>query len=182
MLSLLIACGGTQTAPVASGDSEPRDEVDRDPGHDEPEDEPDASGTRAARTESTRGSTSRSTARRPREPEVPRNAPVLEVLEGRASYYSDRLAGRSTASGEPYRLEEFTAASRDLPFGTLVRVVRLSRAGDEELGSVVVRVNDRGPFGDHSRILDLSRAAAEALDMVRAGVVPVRAEVLRRGR
>ena len=103
---------------------------------------------------------------------------VVKVLEGRASYYSDALAGRSTASGEPYDPSQLTAASRDLPFGTRVRVTRLSGAG-EAMGSVVVRVNDRGPFGDRSRILDLSRAAAERLDMIRAGVITIRAEVLR---
>lgn len=104
------------------------------------------------------------------------DTPVLEVLEGRASYYSDRFEGHSTASGEPYRARELTAASRDLPFGTLVRVVRV-----ETGASVVVRINDRGPFGDRERILDLSRAAAEALDMTRIGVVDVRAEILERG-
>lgn len=103
-------------------------------------------------------------------------APVLEVHEGRASYYADRFEGRSTASGEPYRARELTAASRDLPFGTMVRVVRVDTGA-----SVVVRVNDRGPFGDRSRILDLSRAAAEELDMVRAGVIEIRAEILSRG-
>lgn len=102
--------------------------------------------------------------------------PALEVLEGRASYYADRFEGRSTASGEPYRARELTAASRDLPFGTVVRVVRVDTGA-----SVVVRVNDRGPFGDHGRILDLSRAAAERLDMIRAGVIEIRAEILERG-
>lgn len=102
---------------------------------------------------------------------------VVEVREGRASYYSDRLAGRSTASGEPYEPTALTAASRDLPFGTRVRVHRVDAEG-RSLASVVVRVNDRGPFRDHARILDLSRAAAEALDMIRAGVVSIRAEIL----
>jgi len=100
---------------------------------------------------------------------------VLEVLHGRASYYSDRLAGRHTANGDRYRPELYTAASRDLPFGTIVRVVR------EDGRAVTVRVNDRGPFGDHSRILDLSRAAAEQIDMIHAGVVTIRAEILERG-
>lgn len=102
---------------------------------------------------------------------------VVEVREGRASYYSDRLAGRSTASGEPYEPSALTAASRDLAFGTRVRVHRLDADG-RSVASVVVRVNDRGPFRDHARILDLSRAAAEALDMIRAGVVSIRAEIL----
>ena len=102
---------------------------------------------------------------------------VAEVLEGRASYYADSLAGNATASGEPYDPSALTAASRDLPFGTRVRVTRLDSEGNA-MGSVIVRVNDRGPHRDHSRILDLSRAAAEELDMIRAGVVDIRAEVL----
>ncbi len=109
-------------------------------------------------------------------PDSPDDREALEVLEGRVSYYADRFEGRSTASGEPYRARELTAASRDLPFGTIVRVVRVDTGA-----SVVVRVNDRGPFGDRGRILDLSRAAAEALDMIRAGVIEVRAEILERG-
>ncbi len=113
----------------------------------------------------------------PAEPSIaPDDREPIEVLEGRASYYADRFEGRSTASGEPYRAAELTAASRDLPFGTVVRVVRVDTGA-----SVVVRVNDRGPFGDHSRILDLSRAAAEQLDMIRAGVIEIRAEILERG-
>lgn len=106
------------------------------------------------------------------------NGDVVRVLEGRASYYSDALAGRSTASGEPYDPRAFTAASRDLPFGTRVRVTRVDREGNA-MANVVVRINDRGPHRDRRRILDLSRAAAEQLDMIRAGVVQIRAEVLR---
>ncbi len=98
---------------------------------------------------------------------------VGQVLRGRASYYSDRLAGRPTASGEPYEPDRLTAASRDLPLGTRLRVTRLDTGQ-----SVVVRVNDRGPFGDRRRILDLSRAAAERLDMLRRGVVRVQARIL----
>lgn len=109
-------------------------------------------------------------------PPPPDDHPVLETLTGRASYYADRFHGRPTASGEPYDMHALTAASRDLPFGTIVRVVRVDTGA-----SVIVRVNDRGPFRDHARILDLSRAAAEALDMIRAGVVEIRAEILQRG-
>ncbi len=98
---------------------------------------------------------------------------IGQRLRGRASYYSDRLAGRSTASGEPYDPHKLTAASRDLPLGTRVRVTRRDTGAQ-----VVVRVNDRGPFGDRRRILDLSRAAAERLGMIRRGVVPITAEIL----
>jgi rare lipoprotein A len=102
--------------------------------------------------------------------------PAIDVIEGRVSYYADSLAGHSTATGEPYDPTDLTAASRDLPFGTIVRVVRIDTGA-----TVVVRINDRGPFGRRTRILDLSRAAAEALDMIRAGVIDARAEILERG-
>ena len=96
-----------------------------------------------------------------------------EVIEGRASYYSDSLAGNRTANGERYDPRALPAASRELPFGTMLRVTRVDTGA-----SVIVRVNDRGPFGRRTRVLDLSRAAAERLGMIRAGVVSVRAEVL----
>jgi rare lipoprotein A len=99
--------------------------------------------------------------------------PALKVLQGRASYYHDSLAGNLTANGEVYDLDRLTAASRDLPFGTIVRVIRLDTGH-----RIVVRINDRGPFGDRRRILDLSRAAATRLQMLRRGVVPIRAEIL----
>lgn len=92
---------------------------------------------------------------------------------GLAAYYSDKLHGRTTASGVPYDKEALTAAHRSLPFGTKVEVTNLSNRR-----SVVVEVNDRGPFGDSRRIIDLSRAAAERIDMISAGVVEVRLEVL----
>ncbi len=94
---------------------------------------------------------------------------------GRASYYADSLAGNSTASGEPYDPAAFTAAHRELPFGTIVEVRRRDTGVN-----VRVRINDRGPFGDARRIIDLSRRAAESLDMVRAGVVDVELRVVSR--
>jgi len=101
--------------------------------------------------------------------------PVL-TLVGLASYYADSLAGNHTANGEIYDPSLRTADSRDLPFGTVVRVVRRDNGR-----SVIVRINDRGPFAGRKRIVDLSRAAAEQLDMIDAGVVRVRAEVLKLG-
>jgi rare lipoprotein A len=85
---------------------------------------------------------------------------------GLASYYHDSLAGNLTANGERYDPGAPTAAHRTLPLGTVVDVVR--RDGR----TVRVRINDRGPYVD-GRILDLSRGAATALDMLRAGVVEV---------
>lgn len=103
--------------------------------------------------------------------------PAQRVLHGRASYYHDSLAGNLTANGEIYDPARLTAASRDLPFGTIVRVVRVDTGR-----SVIVRVNDRGPFGDRRRILDLARAAFERLASRRKGVIPIRAEILAWGR
>lgn len=92
---------------------------------------------------------------------------------GYATFYGARLAGRRTASGERFDPSAFTAAHRTLPLGTWIDVQRADTGA-----RVVVRVNDRGPFGDQRRIVDLSRAAAEQLDMIRQGVVPVRLRTL----
>ena len=91
---------------------------------------------------------------------------------GVASYYADKFHGRSTASGEPYNMHEMTAAHRTLPFGTVVRVRAV-----ETRKSVVVRINDRGPFVD-GRVIDLSYAAARDMGMIQAGLVEVELEVL----
>lgn len=101
------------------------------------------------------------------------NGSVSASYRGQASYYSDKLIGNSTASGEPYDPRRMTAAHRKLAFGTRVRVTRLPDGP-----SVIVIVNDRGPFGSRKRIVDLSKAAAVKLKMLRAGVVPVKVEVL----
>lgn len=93
---------------------------------------------------------------------------------GIASWYGTSFDGRLSASGEIYDQEQLTAAHRDLPFGTRVRVRRLDR-GD----SVVVRINDRGPFVK-SRIIDLSHAAAVQLGMIDGGVAEVTIEVVER--
>jgi len=106
-----------------------------------------------------------------------KNRKPIDVVSGRATYYSDSLAGNRTASGERYNPSALTAASRELPFGTIVRVVRR-----DNKRSVIVRINDRGPFRNRDRILDLSRAAAKQLDMIRDGVVDVRAEILKYGK
>jgi rare lipoprotein A len=101
---------------------------------------------------------------------------ALAVLSGSGSYYSDAFAGRATASGAAYEPRGFTAAHRNLPFGTVLRVTRVD--GGQR---VYVRVTDRGPYGPRGRILDLSRAAAERLAMLRAGVAKLRVEVVEYG-
>ncbi|MFO0627853.1 MAG: septal ring lytic transglycosylase RlpA family protein [Polyangiales bacterium] len=102
------------------------------------------------------------------------SAPDEEVEEGDASFYSDRLAGNTTANGERYDPEALTAAHRTLRFGTRVEVRRSNGA------RVVVCINDRGPFVG-GRVIDLSRAAAEALGILRVGVAPVALRVLAHG-
>lgn len=84
------------------------------------------------------------------------------IGSGVASYYGREFAGRRTANGERFNPAEFTAAHRTLPFGSRVRVT--NAAGE----SVVVRINDRGPFHG-GRVIDLSQAAAAELGIVRAG-------------
>jgi rare lipoprotein A len=95
--------------------------------------------------------------------------------QGMASYYADRYHGRATASGETFDVNKLTAAHRTLAFGTRVRVTNLDNGK-----SVVVRINDRGPFVS-GRVIDLSPAAARRIEMTRSGVVPVKLEVLGSG-
>lgn len=91
--------------------------------------------------------------------------------QGFATYYADRFHGRQTAYGERYDRHAFTCASKDFPKNSLLRVTRL-----DTRESVVVRVNDRGPFGKESYIIDLSYAAAAKIDMIRDGRVQVKVE------
>lgn len=97
---------------------------------------------------------------------------AIQPEEGLASFYADKYHGRATASGEVFDTREFTAAHRTLPFGTRVKITDL-----EHERSVIVRINDRGPFVA-GRVIDVSRAAAEELQMTRAGLVKVRLEIL----
>lgn len=97
----------------------------------------------------------------PRRPEV-----------GLASWYGEPHHGQPTASGEVFDMTRLTAAHRTLPLGTRLRVMNLAN------GRIVrVRVNDRGPYVT-GRVLDLSREAARALDMVERGVVPVKLDII----
>ncbi len=91
---------------------------------------------------------------------------------GYASWYGKQFHGRKTANGEVYDMDAMTAAHKELPFNTRVRVVNL-RTGK----SVVVRINDRGPFIE-GRIIDLSRRAAGKLGMFFTGTMKVRVEIL----
>jgi rare lipoprotein A len=108
--------------------------------------------------------------------QVPSPSASVADSEGLASYYAEPYHGRPTASGEIFdTYKAMTAAHRTLPFNTVVRVT--NKANGE---AVDVRINDRGPFVD-GRVIDLSIAAARKIDMVRAGVVPVKLHVMKVG-
>ena len=91
---------------------------------------------------------------------------------GIASWYGREFRGHKTANGERYNPDAMTAAHRKLPFGTMVRVTSLRNNR-----SVVVRINNRGPY-IRGRIIDISAAAASQLDMIRSGIARVRIEVV----
>jgi rare lipoprotein A len=90
-----------------------------------------------------------------------------------ASYYGDDFHGRKTASGEVFDQWKLTCAHRDLPFGTRLKVTNL-----QNKKSVIVRVNDRGPWVS-GRLIDLSYAAAKKIDMIQRGVVKVKIEIVK---
>jgi rare lipoprotein A len=99
-------------------------------------------------------------------------ASAATAQEGEASFYADSLNGEQTASGEPYDKDAFSAAHRSLPFGTKVKVTYLKTGL-----SVVVQINDRGPYAK-DRIIDLSRAAAKQIGLIDAGHGRVRLEII----
>jgi rare lipoprotein A len=110
----------------------------------------------------------------PDKPEIVYDVKPVAVLHGKASYYYGRWIGRKTANGEIYRAADVTAAHKTLPFNSMVRVTNLKNGK-----SVIVRINNRGPY-IKGRIIDLSLVAAQKIEMTTAGVVPVKVEVLRR--
>ena len=97
---------------------------------------------------------------------------LLQEEFGKAGYYADSLHGRKTASGEKYDKFEFTCAHKTHAFGTKVRITRL-----DNKKSVVCRVNDRGPYVE-GYVTDMSRAAAEAIGLIKDGVTRVKLEVV----
>jgi rare lipoprotein A len=100
---------------------------------------------------------------------------VLLMLEGVASYYAHDFHGKLTSNGETFDMNALTAAHRTFPFGTKVRVTNM-----ENNKTVIVRVNDRGPFKE-GRIMDLSMGAAKEIDVIRNGTARVRLEVIEWG-
>ncbi|WP_162054815.1 septal ring lytic transglycosylase RlpA family protein [Pontibacter pamirensis] len=102
------------------------------------------------------------------------NGLAIYTAEGKASYYADRLHGHRTASGERYDKEKFTAAHATLPFNTVVRVTNLKNGK-----AVVVTVNDRMARSRHN-IIDVSRAAALQIDLIREGSTRVRLDEVKK--
>jgi len=100
------------------------------------------------------------------------NAAPIYTEEGNASWYGVPFHGRKASNGEIYDMNKLTAAHRTLPFDSMVRVTNLNNGK-----TTMVRITDRGPFVDN-RIIDLSRAAAQEIESIGPGIVPVRIEVL----
>ena len=94
------------------------------------------------------------------------------IEEGNASWYGAPFHGRRASNGEVYDMHKMTAAHRTMAFGTIVKVTNLTNGK-----TAVVRITDRGPFIEN-RIIDLSMAAAKAIESIGPGVVPVRLEVI----
>jgi rare lipoprotein A len=104
---------------------------------------------------------------------APKAEAVLEMIgQGEASYYGHELAGNRTASGERFNPNGLTAAHRTLPLGTRLKVTNVANGR-----SVVVRVNDRGPFVGR-RLIDVSLGAAREIRMVGSGKAQVRLEIV----
>jgi rare lipoprotein A len=115
------------------------------------------------------------TTTKPTDTEKQISSTVLETQEGWASYYGGEFHGRKTANGEVFDKNKFTAAHRTLPLGTTARVTHLNNKK-----SVVIRINDRGPFIS-GRILDVAHAVAIALGFEKEGTALVQIEVLQYG-
>lgn len=99
-------------------------------------------------------------------------AQSVQEFFGKASFYARRFDGRATANGETFSQEALTAAHLQLPFNSLVEVTNLANNK-----SVLVRINDRGPYV-RSRVIDLSKAAAKLIGMVEDGLTHVKLKVL----
>lgn len=99
----------------------------------------------------------------------------LYMSNALVSYYADDFHGKKTSNGETFNMYDYTCASKSLPFNTKLKITN-----NKNSKSVIVRVNDRGPFVP-DRVLDLSKAAAIQLDMVKDGTARVKIEIIERG-
>lgn len=155
-------------APLLWGCASHRRVTSRQPAPTPPATTPESAGESAKSETSVPPSPSRP--RRSKTPPTP--APVGFTEEGNASWYGKPFDGRRASNGEVYDMHKLTAAHRTLPFDTMVRVTNLNNGK-----STTVRITDRGPFVAN-RIIDLSLAAAQEIESIGPGVVPVRLEVL----
>jgi rare lipoprotein A len=169
LLSLVFVCGcgarnssasRTQAPPLQP--SAPATEADSSP-------KSDASGE-SAKSQPAAGAASTPAPVKRRDSDVNPAAEYTE--EGNASWYGAPFHGRRASNGEIYDMNKMTAAHRTLPFNTMVRVTNLNNGK-----STVVRITDRGPFVNN-RVIDLSFAAAKAIESIGPGIVPVRLEIL----
>jgi len=170
-LLALFACGGPKQARV----NVPSPPAISAP----PAESPDSSTQTTARTNHPKTGVSEQsnaddtdTSTEAAEPQVPEGATVLSAETGLASWYGPPYNHRRGSNGEIYNMNAMTAAHKTLPLGSIVRVINANNGR-----SVVVRITDRGPFIP-GRVIDLSLAAARKIDVWRAGVAPVRLEVL----
>ena len=171
LLTTALGCGTISDAPhrsIATSAVLPTVSLNDNPPVDEPqtdissfENPSPANILRSPETEEASPPASRST---------PTPSTIIET--GLASWYGPKHQGKRTASGEIFDQNKFTAAHRTLPWGSIVKVTNL-----ENGKSVEVRINDRGPFTE-GRVIDLSRAAARALGIIKSGISPVRTELL----
>lgn len=135
-----------------------------------------------ANTQTTASVTTTAPAAAPTNPQASQQLPVAKTIKlaqaankgGKASWYGPGFHGKRTANGERFNQNDLTAAHRHLPFGTKVKVTNLHNGR-----SVVVRINDRGPFS-RGRVIDLSKAAARLIGVFQSGTAPVLLEVLGR--
>ncbi len=97
---------------------------------------------------------------------------VGETMHGLASWYGPNFHGKKTSNGETYNMHSMTAAHKTLPMNTIVRVTNKKNSK-----SIVVRINDRGPFVE-SRIIDLSKEGARRINMLSSGTTPIKLEIL----
>jgi len=106
-------------------------------------------------------------------PPAMKSVKVGYTEDGVASWYGHPYHGRKTSNGETFNMNDLTAAHKTLPFGVWVEV--LNKKNNQK---VVVRINDRGPFVD-GRIIDISKAAANSINMIGMGIAPVKIKVVR---
>jgi rare lipoprotein A len=109
----------------------------------------------------------------PAQPKPKESIPAKPYQVGKASWYGGLFQGKATASGENYDMNDFTAAHRELPLGTLVKVTNL-----KNMRTVIVRINDRGPVTP-GRVIDLSYSAARKLEMHQNGLQKVQIDLVK---